>query len=631
MKAQIKTQTINMIMIMAKALALLSGGIVAAVLLLTLAYMLPVNPENREISDAVLQGEGWYPRTSAVDKESGYFGNYFPDVLDNSSDQIMLDTAMDFGGGGDSPLVRALESYSDSRGSYSYYWHGYVVILRPLCLILDLSGIRVLNGMAQLLLFVLLAYLIGRRRGFRHVLMLLASYVLLSPFTVSLSLQYSWVFYIAYCGAAVMVGKIDFFSRGSRYIYFFMVLGMLTSYFDLLTYPLFTWGFPLIWWLAIDRSDKKTAEWIRKVVASGISWIVGYAVLWLAKWVLASIVLNQDVFQMAVDEIIGISSGGDVESSGLLHRLNAVYLNWKHYSYPIYTLVLLAWMLWWFAGAVRNGWKRSTKACAYLLVGFSSIVWYITLVGHTEIHHFFTHRIFGVSVLAFFALSLESVQPQDGAPRTIRRNVGWALCVLLGAAAVAVPLTLSAGEPLMVSNSNGGSTREMVMRDRLSVEFRPAFPVIEASYLSASCGIEDEYVEIKLWDKEKLVYHVAHSGGFFEYKKLWWKLSTGKTYLLTIEAMNDNVPVAILVTDAGGQPLAEYGEMTVDGEVVEGQFFSGFVYSAHTVVGRWNLMFVYMSWIGILVSAAYVFSCVFLQSGKKGRRAVPGRQTKEAA
>ena len=243
-----------------KSLILLAAGASLGTLLLTLAYMLPVSSVKRDASIEILESEGWYPRAT-VTTSAMYtnFHSFLPDVLDDSTDRIMLYTALDTMEG--YPLVRAMNSHSEYMGNYSYYWHGYVSILRPLLLLFDYSELRILNGICQGILVLLLAFIIGKEKGPGHVLMLGTSWLLLNPSALSLSLQYTWVFYIAFGGTLVLLRKRAYFSSGLCYVYFFIAMGMLTSYFDLLTYPLLTWGIPLLWWTVLGghREEKSVA------------------------------------------------------------------------------------------------------------------------------------------------------------------------------------------------------------------------------------------------------------------------------------------------------------------------------------------------------------------------------------
>lgn len=60
--------------------------------------------------------------------------------MDNFTDGIMISQAS--AARERNVLRQALEVQG-----YTYYWHGYIIILRPLLLLFDYAQIRVLNGL----------------------------------------------------------------------------------------------------------------------------------------------------------------------------------------------------------------------------------------------------------------------------------------------------------------------------------------------------------------------------------------------------------------------------------------------------------------------------------------------------
>ncbi len=655
--------------------ALLMAGTVAGTLLLTLAYLLPVDSGHKDASMAMIDSEGWYPRaTVTASSLDAYFHSYLPDVLDDSTDKIMLSTAMDTGKG--NPLVRAMNSHSEYMGDYSYYWHGYVSILRPLLLVFDYGEIRMLNGCCQLTLLVLFAFLIGREKGAGYVLMLGTSYLLLNPSAMFLSLQYAWVFYIAFCGALVLVVKRDFFAARSRYVYCFIVIGMLTSYFDLLTYPLYTWGVPLIWWLAMDTamdgpegriasgasvtgsnrggSGQKCSRagiCLGRVLFSGFAWIAGYAVMWVMKWTVATIVLKRNIFQSALYEVFYRLGAQEEGGTGIGDRLNAVYINWKHYEYKIYAILLGCWLAGWVWCSLRKGFVRSSRRYAYLLAGVSSIAWCLVLANHTQGHHFFTYRIMGVAVLAFLAMILDSTgvghnmphrregggradiadssaadggradiadsSAADGGRADIADSSAAAvkkkriLCGWAGAVLLAIPCVLTAREDVVTLNG-AASFHTMQISEGAVVEafFSPAFSKVLEVSLGLECpGTTGEY-EIILWEGEIPLYQytipIVEGDGYYHNTLVSWKLNYNKMYRVTIQAIHNDAPVSIWVTDSGEAPLTEYKVLTVDGEQVEGQLLSGFHYRG-LPVSKKTLLFLALTWTGIWMAVFYTF------------------------
>lgn len=609
--------------VVGKGAAVLAAGIFTGTLLLVLAYMLPVNTDIRDASYEILDKEGWYPRTSVVSyANSEYFHSLYPDVLDNSTDMIMLYTAMDASEG--SPLYRAMNSYSAYTGVYNYYWHGYVSILRPLCLFLDFSELRLLNGACQLLLVLLMAYMVGKAKGVPYVMALLTSYLLLNPTTVSMGLQFTWVFYVAWGGALLLFCKGDFFSRQSRYIYVFIVIGMCTSYLDLLTYPLFTWGFPLIWWLVADGGSEKGIQWLKRVVYSGFGWIAGYAVMWVSKWLLSTIVLGTNVFESAVNEVFLLSGTLEGKANSLADRLEAAYINWKHYNYKVYAVILICWLVWWIVTSIRKGWRRSAKRYALFLVGVSSIVWYFTLTNHTLWHHFFTYRIFGVSVLAFLVLALDGM-PDLAENTALPGETGGKgkgrlrLCCLVGISALlAVPCTMAVREKL--TDMNGTSEfRQIPLEHSLEMEFTPAFGGVTQFYLGLECLGAGGQFDINLWEGDDIIYceRLSIENGKEDFTRHYhavdvsWKLDAGKPYRITVEKTGSDDAVLAWVTEGETVWMVEgeapQGSLAVDGAETDGHLLMGVEYYALGCASKGLLLFVWLTWLGVFLAVFYTF------------------------
>lgn len=592
--------------IIKKSILVLAAGIVAGTVLLTLAYMLPVNPENQKASYELLGG--WYPRASVTEKTwEGYFHSFYPDVLDCSSDKVMLQTAMDDSEG--NPLKRAMNSYSDYMGAYNYYWHGYVSLLRPLFLFFDFSEVRLLNGGCQLLLLVALTYLIGRSKGIGYVFMLLTSYLLLCPIAVSMGLHFSGVFYIAYGSTLVMLLKRDFWGQHFRYVYFFIAVGMLTSYFDLLTYPLFTWGMPMVWMLVTDEAVKKEIQWIKCVVLSGAAWIIGYAVMWMAKWGIATLVLGTNIFETAINQVFFRSGISGKEAGGIADRWKVIYINWKHYGYRFFMFILGAWLIWWFFSSMKRGWNKNGKRYAYMLIGLSSIVWYFVLSNHTSVHHFFTYRIFGISILAFIAVVLESVP--CGSKRPLDKRNVLCQCLIWGAAAVlSLPMMLFSREEILVLNGEE-SFRSIMVERELEAEFTPTYGKITEFGLGMEPGGVGGRCRVEILDGSTVVCceeYLLEKDTDYHYhsQEVRWELQGGKTYRLRVKSYENSAPLYVRVTEEGSGQLAEYGELSVDGHETEGQLLTGICYYVNAGVPRNMKLLLMLSWTGIFVAAGYV-------------------------
>ena len=133
------------------------------------------------------------------------------------------------------------------------------------------------------------------------------------------------------------------------------------------------------------KDTGRAVEWLKLVAASGVSWIAGYGLFWLSKWILAGMVTGRDVLGDAVEEVFLRSGTLEGQQFDFTDRCNAIYENWLHYEYNIYAVLLVGWLVWWLYCTIRQGgWLRSSKKCAYLLIGLSGFVWYFVFSNNTQ-------------------------------------------------------------------------------------------------------------------------------------------------------------------------------------------------------------------------------------------------------
>ncbi len=608
--------------LLGKCTLLLLVGSLIGTLLLTLAFMVPVNQENAAASYQVLNDEGWYPLAPILSQSlDTYFHSHFPGVLDNGTDSIMLYTAMD--NSEDNPFIRAMNMYCTYLNlNYSRYWHGYVAILRPLLFFFDFSEIRILNCLGQLLLVIFLVSYVARKKGWVFGLLMFTSYFLLMPIAMPLSLQFTWVFYIAAISCLILLKKQEYFETNLRYLYLFLIIGMVSSYFDLLTYPLFTWGFPITWLLVMSKPENTGTERLKKVIISGLSWIAGYSIMWVLKWIYASVILGRDILSDAINEVFVLSGAGSGKEQDLMGRIEAIYTNWKHYEYSIYYLVLFLWLAWIIIRSIRKGWKSTGNTYAYLLIGCSSIVWYFFLSYHTMTHHFFTYRIFNVSIMALLILLAECVYndtTETVSPSHRQRfiTIGtWGIIAILSFGA-----TYFAREELIATNGAAAhTTHEIRNGGKVEASFTPTFSHITELTLGMESASENGTYEVSVWDEEQLLYIesipiVNFQALSYHAINVDWHLKARKEYRLEIIAKDNEQPVYSVITVPEENPLNEYGELKINNEIISGQPITVLTYNARPM-SRKTLFFLTLSWMGVL-GAVYMTGYCFVNSLKK--------------
>lgn len=411
---------------------LLAASILLGYLLLVLAYCIPSEKflMGGANSIQIFQQEGTYPTIL-----SGYPNSQ----LDNYTDGSMLNNAIY--AGTESPFIKAAACYryqyedqnpmeafisylwmdeSYSVASCPRYWHGFLIILKPLLTFMNYSDIRVLNQFFQLLLLGALIWQFAKKQLQQYILPLLLSVFFLMPAAVSMSLQYSSVYNITLLSAFFLLLFAEKIEENNLYAELFLMTGILTSYFDLLTFPLLSLGIPLI--IAILLKQKKEAqakELLLCIIAYSFCWGLGYAGMWAGKWLIAILVLGAGTFAevtyaMQMRSLKGASSDG-------LSVAAVIQNNIIFFQKPVYRISFLVMTACYAIQALIHKTKPVVflkKAVPFVLILLMPFAWYTVTAGHAYVHSWFTHRTLVIGVFAWGCLMAGELSAQ----KTCNRN-----------------------------------------------------------------------------------------------------------------------------------------------------------------------------------------------------------------
>ncbi len=431
-----------------RALAIFVGMIALFIVLMTLVYSLPQDGiiANAGKSAAVLCGEG-SPARPIID-DLAY-------VLDNATDALMIDTAIREPS--DSALTAAVANVhegavtSEGRADtlqgladtvaggrqapvrYAYYWHGYQVALRPALMILDYTQLRYLNVLALTALGWIVALGLQRDAGGIAATAFVFALAVCGYAVVPMALQYANMTYLMLAATLVLIAMLRAGTFQHMNLEFFLVVGMLTSFFDLLTTPLLTLCIPLAVLLIITSKSVKhpLRAHLAEIVKLAAMWCVGYAGAWVSKWVLASAVLHRDYVAIAVKQVL-FRTGMDGRSVGPVEALvrNVARLTppgqgaWP--SLGAAESVGLALGILAVALLVRYRRPRTEIARAFvpMLLVPAPYVWFVVASNHSAIHSWFTYRIQLVSVFVVIYLLL-SIPDMDRVRRAYSPLLVW--------------------------------------------------------------------------------------------------------------------------------------------------------------------------------------------------------------
>lgn len=300
-------------------------------------------------------------------------------------------------------LVDYLEGTEQPREvEYSRYWHGYLVVLRPLFYLTTFQSIRLMASTAQLLLVACVLFLCFRRGenalGFAFVAALPFFYFITMSFSLSLSI----CFYIMAIAMIVQLKWHEKLQKRNWYGAFFLIVGMATSYFDFLTYPLVCLGFPLC--VALYLSKEGWKQNLCKLVSYSVQWCVGYVGMWAGKWILTDLLVGGNTIRDALQTVL-VRTGNSSEDSAfsgfwyVLEQNIQVYQNWNFYLLFAGIMMVLLRMLW------SKRFHLKDKQCIMqgIVVGVVAlfpIVWLFFTQNHSEQHYMYTCKILAVTVFA---------------------------------------------------------------------------------------------------------------------------------------------------------------------------------------------------------------------------------------
>lgn len=292
----------------------------------------------------------------------------------------------------------ALENKDYSVHTYGRYWHGYQILWRPLLCFFNYEEIRQINMALQLALVFVFLYLLFATGEKALGIPFFGMYLFLTPLSLFSSMQFSPCFYLMLLASIALVGLRSYLN-GTRRNYLFLLVGILTAYFDLLTYPFVTLGIPLVTYLAIDRECRESwKKSIKDIILYSVSWWIGYVGMWGAKWVAASVFTDENVIMDAVNQV-KFRSGHYEQGRSFLITL---WLNFDACNMKSLWVVLIAMAVFLLACVIinfrKNGIRLLPVTAVILVVSLYPFLWYYLTMHHSSDNSYFTWREYSICV-----------------------------------------------------------------------------------------------------------------------------------------------------------------------------------------------------------------------------------------
>lgn len=383
-------------------------------LLLVGAYALPTTDINNHIikSVDVFEQEGTYRILT----------NLCTSQLDNWTDSVMF---LNAGYDGEETLInkalmvyrKETEGLTPTQGlvkyytegsythiwSYARYWHGYLIFLKPLLCFFDYQTLRIINLIAQTGINLILVLIMYKKNLKYYIVPYVLSFLLIMPISTAYSFQFSTVFYVFSIGSIILIIKSHKWNGTNKFNLYFLILGIITSYFDLISYPLVSFGVPITFYYCLNL-DKNTIKNFKKFTKYLCFWGMGYVGMWGGKWIIASILTNNNVFLDAYNMIL-VRSSMNVEGTAISF-LDVLWLNLTSFLYnPLIVLSILFVIIMITMSLKKNLMKNLFKKYnIFFVIAMLPFAWYLGASNHSYVHFWFTYK--ELIITAFAAMCM---------------------------------------------------------------------------------------------------------------------------------------------------------------------------------------------------------------------------------
>lgn len=275
---------------------------------------------------------------------------------------------------------------------YARYWHGYLIVLRPLLLFMNLEQIRKTFTIIIVLLFLALIYLLERKTNIIISLIFGIALFCVEYFYLGYTLQGIFVFFIMMVSSIIILLR---FEKIKNKIPLFFAIGMLTNFFDFLTVPIITLGIPLtIVLLLNERNNENTFKRaIFEMIQLSISWLFGYAITWATKWMLVDLALKRNLFQIAIQQVLYRTKVTDYPIKQSISA-NLEFEGAFIYASIIMTMIttFIYHIIYNYKQKIEQSEKNIREIVPYMLIAIIPFAWYIVLKNHSIEHNFFVYR-----------------------------------------------------------------------------------------------------------------------------------------------------------------------------------------------------------------------------------------------
>lgn len=292
-------------------------------------------------------------------------------------------------------LQRSVNGETLMEQHYARYWHGGSFFYRPFFMLMDYTTMRFVLYIVSSILLLILAFIYYQKAGWVKTLALSAGFLLTYGFVTQFSLQLFPVMALTVIASILVIKKC----QSNDCMMLFFVVGSLACYCDLLTTPLLTLGVPLAIMLSLsDDAQFDVRDNLIKITKLTLLWGLGFALTFVTKWALATLVLGQNIFTDAYGVAIYRMEADEFT------RWDAIVKNFEMLNLWIIGIAMVLLVVF---NVLIHKKFNCKKAILFFVLALSPYVWYFILSNHSYIHWWFTYRLQAVTIVSVLLLLAE--------------------------------------------------------------------------------------------------------------------------------------------------------------------------------------------------------------------------------
>lgn len=363
-------------------------------------------------------------------------------------------------------FYEAVYGTKESNVNYDRYWHGSMVILRPLFIITDIQGVRLILGGCVAILGLIILILLWKMKQRALAVIYLLGMMVIDAFMLFRCLEYVMPFlvlqttllYICASYNRKQKRAMERFGNGQEYMRMmdsglwvfdsyrpmFLVVGIVTAFVDFLTTETLTFTIPMLFLLVFGNSlyeQGRTAsvqevlhgkqilqKRVIKLTQCGFCWFVGYAGMFLSKWLVSAACFGLDAFMSSVRQAavringaVGATDNTNLsETANLFERVyGAIWHNLAslfsmrgtlfsgRVTVAVWITIAVTVALVYLFRVRKIDWSRYLP---WFVLALLPYVRYMALSNHAYLHFFFTYRAQLITVMVILLFIWENVR-----------------------------------------------------------------------------------------------------------------------------------------------------------------------------------------------------------------------------